>query len=143
MKTIFFTILLILTVVVSYSQERKKLYFFADTAGKNHDKRLSIIYGSPFERTFVFNCNGIGDYKGIFSFVKRIGKKFPEKLVRKCPSGEYIGIDELIKLVVQDGYSFDVHHELVIVEPLKGKYRVSNVKREVLPPPLDDTIYNH
>ncbi|KQS35238.1 hypothetical protein [Pedobacter sp. Leaf194] len=143
MKTIFFTILLASIIIVGYSQERKKLYFVADTAAINHDKRLSITYGSPFERTFIFNCDCIGKWKGHFNVVTRIGKKFPEKLVRKCPSGEYIGIDELIKLVVQDGYSFDVHHELVIVEPLKGKYRVSNVKREVLPPPSDDTIYIH
>lgn len=120
----------------AFPQNKKKLYFLADTLqanASNPNKILEIKWTTPFHYSFIFQTEFKAPYYKYIEFSCRIDKKKEIGEVKlKKPRCRYISLKEFLALVRENTRYFNDIYDLYITEVLAGnKYRTFKV--EIMP----------
>lgn len=146
MKKIIIIGLLIFSFSESFSQEnKKKLYFLADTLNVNASKRkqiLEIKWTTPVHYSFVIQTDYNAPYYKYLEFSSRINKGEKKAEVKlKKPRCNYISFKELLAIVKEHTRYFNDVYDLYITEVLKGnRYRTYKVELMPQNAPTDDSV---
>lgn len=145
MKKIIIIGLLIFSFSESFSQDKKKLYFLADTFNVNVSKPkkiLEIKWTTPVHYSFVIQTDYNAPYYKYLEFSSRINKGEKKAEVKlKKPKCNYISLKELLAIVKEHTRYFNDVYDLYITEALKAnKYRTYKVVLMPQYAPTDDSI---
>lgn len=147
MKKIIIIGLLMFLFNEAFSQEnKKKLYFLADTFHINASKPnkiLEVKWTTPFHYSFIFQT----DYKALYynylefsCWIDKKGKKAEVKF--KKPKYKYISLKELLAIVREHTRYFNDVYDLYITEMLEGnRYRTFKVKLMPQNVPTEDSMF--
>lgn len=112
------------------AQEKRMVYFLADTASIPQSKKVLEILLTPFHYTFMFYTDFKAPYYNWLEFSSLVDKGHPrEKVVSQKPTQSYISLKELLELAKDSPNTFNDNYDLFITEVLPGKkYQTSKVK---------------
>jgi hypothetical protein len=135
---------LIFLSVGVFSQQKKEIYFLADTINVSPQNRILEIgkEGNGFYYMFFCQClppydNG---YKPSFGFLRKNEDRISEVASTK-PNFSYLSWKALSQLIAKEKYDFDKKYDFHITELLPGnKYQTNKVKMTIYKEPIVDRI---
>jgi hypothetical protein len=139
---------LIFLSVGAFSQQKKEVYFLADTINVSPQNRIleigkeSTLGDTAFYCSFYCQCLPPYDkgYKPGFSFLRKPGDR-ASIVVSIKPDVFYISWKELSQLIAKEKYDFDKKYDFYITEVLPGnKYQTDKVKMTIYKEPIVDRI---
>lgn len=140
-KIVLFSLSLVLINTAFSQEDKKNIYFLADTINISKENRaLDIMWTTPFHYSFVFNTPYKAPYYNFLEFSCLVDKKNPSaKIKAKKPNYAYLTIKELLDIVREHLQSFDENYNFYITELLPdNKYQTRKVKLMPQSSPTND-----
>jgi|GEM_PF-997691 len=126
-----------------FTQEKKQLYFLADTINVSPENRILEIGKEGAGYYYLFYCQclppyGYG-YNLSFGYLDK-NNEFSKTTLKK-PNFQYISWKELSKIITKTKQKFDTEYDFYITELMpNNKYKTNKVKLVIYKDPIRDFI---
>lgn len=145
-KTLYILSITITCLIVfnkkSIGQEKKQIYFLADTINVSSENRILEIGTEGNGDYYMFYCQCLPPYGHgynlSFGYLKK-GLHVNEVISTK-PDHKYISWKELSTIVTKTKYDFDKQYDFFITEVLPNGYKTNKVKMVKYHEPIIDSI---